>query len=286
MTRPERQDQGVPIERRVTTLIEGELNRRPPRSQTDKLVPKKEAGKAEIAVLSAESNGIRQELNDQSLVSMAISAYLRSGRPDAKRQEAVRREIQIQAELARVRLNYTVGWTLLTLDLRAMTATAVARECLAEFPFTDFDYAFVLGCGPRSRRRVMSIDWPTSTVRHWLSHQFREVLPIWVTSHLAPVTISSGTLGRDVTSQDDIYLPAAGDVTDLVKSWGRLDGRDRDAWLRDVGQGVVRYVGSGEVAGYYSRPFFQMAIQPIVSLDLNTFPAVVQRLKDQSPASS
>ena len=254
----------------VTAKVEGVLNEHPPR---DSSIPVALA--SELKRLKDEASALRNASSDMSLGYM-IGMFFRGGRLNAKERQSVLRQAEIQAEMARLRFARGISWAVVDVSWQQMRATAIARECVAEVALYEIEWAQAF------KQPVVDDDavtWATSTARQWMRQYLLPVLPVAVRQHICTTIVTSATYGAAVTTEDVIYLPAHGDLGKLKKGWGVLDGRTGDFWLRDVGRGVARN-GRNALANNdtYNPPVYSFGLQPMITVDLSTFPTVVETI--------
>jgi hypothetical protein len=231
-----------------------------------------EALATELQRLHAEVKFLSQADLKMTLGS-TLGLFFRGGKLDQKTQDSVSRQARLQAELATVRFQRGVSWLVTDIALDSMRATAIASECVAELAMFDPEWAQVLHYPDVPED---SVTWETSTARHWMHQYLLPVLPGRVREHLCATLLESAAYSGSVTTQDYIYLPSHADLGKFPSRWGTLDGRSGSFWLRDVGRGNGRD-GRLALAGNdsYNPMVYRYGLQPMVTLDLRTFPDLV-----------
>jgi hypothetical protein len=248
--------------------------------------PHKDADRARIVknritALLAEAGEMREIETDLSAGEIA-SLFFRK-KPGAKARQAIVRQAEIQAELAALRLERSARWKILRINTEQRMATAVCSECLAEYPLQSRATVETIGLHVERRehtggggRYYDECAWPMSLARHWMNAHLLSALPEQVRTHMRQARVRSRLIDEILESEDWLYLPSRDDLPLMQKDWGTLDGRSVSFWLRDVGEGVGQS-GRDVLSGYpdrYSPAIYNYGIQPLIDLDLNTFPKV------------
>jgi hypothetical protein len=278
------QSQGSPtLEMRIISKLEGNLNAKLPKD-----ADRARVAKERLTALLAEAKEARDAALDWTAGDF-VSVFFKK-KPGAKARQAILRQAEVQAELAALRLERSARWKVLRVNVEQRVATAVCTECLAEYPLQDRTTAETIGLHvdrreyPGGGGRYYDVcAWPMSLARHWMNSHLLQVVPEQVRLHMCQARIRSRWFDKVLESEDWLYLPSRDDLPLMQKGWGTLDGRAASFWLRDVGVGDGQD-GRNVLGDYYDRynpAIYAYGIQPLIDLDLNTFPKVHEMLENR-----
>ena len=255
-------------EQLIIRKVEGVINARAPKDPAQQGTIDRRIN--DLVAESKEQAKIANDISGGGLVGMFFSR-----KPPLAQRQAVTRQAAIQAELATLRLQHSVGWRVLEVQVAAGRATVVSTEALAKFPLCDAETATTLGYQGASR-----CSWPTSTARAWMNSALLAALPDQIRSHMCQTHVQSRVLTQIVASDDWLFLPSSRELPLMKQRWGLLDGRPDSFWLRDVGLDVGQdgqRVLSGDTRTY-NPTSYDYGIQVLASVSLQSFPSVVEIL--------